>query len=382
MRFSDRYGPIERAIHYLAFSVPFVQKALGELENDLYARTQALPSPSREVFITGLPRAGTTLLLELLYRTGEFRSFTYRHMPFVLAPRLFGHVSKAGTRREIERAHGDGMQVSLDSPEAFEEVLWLTYLRDRIVAERTLEPLTIGMVSPEFESAFRATIRKLLAEREGDSGARYLSKNNANISRLGVLSQLFPDSTIIVAFREPAAHTASLMRQHARFSTAHATDKFARRYMAWIGHFEFGLNFRPINFSGWLDGRAIDREPTADFWLRYWTVAYRHALAQRTDNVIFVDFDRLLATQAPYLAAIGRVLNMRRPESLAGQARSLRAPTTTERAATLGDEALQEARAVHADLRAAAQASSVRGAAGTRYFDRTLSLRMSTRTPT
>jgi len=357
MRFSDRYGPVERAIHYLAFSAPFVQKALGELENDLYARRQATPSPGREVFITGLPRAGTTLLLELLYRTGEFCSFTYRHMPFILAPLMFGRASKASAGHEVERAHGDGMHVSLDSPEAFEEVLWLTYLRDRIVAERTLQPLTTGTISTDFEDAFRATIRKLLADRGSDSRVRYLSKNNANISRLGVLSKLFRDSTIVVAFREPAAHTASLMRQHARFSTAHASDSFARRYMAWIGHFEFGLNFRPINFDGWLDGRAIDREPTADFWLRYWIAAYRHALEHRTDNVIFVDFNRLLVEQAPYLAAIGRALGLRRPDSLVEQAQTLRAPTTVERAATPGDETLHEARAVHAELRAAAIAS-------------------------
>jgi hypothetical protein len=76
MRFSDRYGAVERAIHYLAFSVPFVQKALGELENDLYARRHLRPSPGREVFISGLPRAVTTLLLELLYRTGDFCIFT------------------------------------------------------------------------------------------------------------------------------------------------------------------------------------------------------------------------------------------------------------------------------------------------------------------
>src|SRR5262245_50399491 len=197
MRFSDRYGPIERAIHYLAFSAPFVQKALGELENDLLMRGRHQAAPDRAVFITGLPRAGTTLLLELLYRTGEFCSFTYRHMPFILAPLISGRASLAGARTapRIERAHGDGMQVSLDSPEAFEEVLWLTYLRDRIVAERTLEPLTAEMVSAEFENAFRATIRKLLAEREGERATRYLSKNNANISRLGVLSQLFPDAT-------------------------------------------------------------------------------------------------------------------------------------------------------------------------------------------
>jgi hypothetical protein len=298
-------------------------------------------------------------LLELLYRTGEFCSFTYRHMPFILAPLISGRASLAGARAglDIERAHGDGMHVSLDSPEAFEEVLWLTYLRDRIVAERTLEPLTSAMISPEFENAFRATIQKLLAERDRDTEVRYLSKNNANVSRLGVLSRLFPDCSIIVAFREPSAHTASLMSQHARFMTAHASDAFARRYMAWIGHFEFGQNFRPINFSGWLDGRTVDREPTADFWLRYWTAAYRHALDRRTDNVVFVDFDGLIAQRAPYLAAIGRTLGLRHPDSLVEQTGILRAPTTTRRSAPLGDETLQEARAVHGELRAAAIAA-------------------------
>jgi sulfotransferase family protein len=362
MRFSDRYGPIERALHYLAFSVPFVQKALAELENDLFARERGRSQTGREVFITGLPRAGTTLLLELLYRTGEFCSFTYRHMPFVLSPLIFGRASRANARSggAIERAHGDGMQVSLDSPEAFEEVLWLAYLRDRIVTDRTIEPLTIEMVSAQFEDAFRATIQKLLAERGGVLAARYLSKNNANISRLRVLSELFPNSTVIVAFREPAVHTASLMRQHLRFSAAHSTDAFARRYMAWIGHFEFGLNFRPINFSGWLDGDAVEPIPTADFWLRYWTAAYRHALEHRTRNVVFVDFDRLLAEKALYLATIGRALDLRRPEALVEQAERLRAPTTTERAASGSDETLQAALEVHAELCAAAVPSAPR----------------------
>jgi hypothetical protein len=359
MRFADRYSPVERALHYLAFSVPFVQKALGELENDLFARERARSSSGREVFITGLPRAGTTLLLELLYRTGEFCSFTYRHMPFVLAPLIFGRASRANARgKEIERAHGDGMQVSLDSPEAFEEVLWLTYLREHIVAQRTLEPLTADKVSVEFEDAFRATIQKLLADsRSGGCGARYLSKNNANISRLGVLSEMFPDSTIIVAFREPSAHIASLMRQHRRFSTAHSTDAFARRYMAWIGHFEFGLNFRPINFSGWLEGGEIDANPPADFWLRYWTAAYQYALDNRTSNVVFVDFDRLLAEQSKYLDAIGRAVEIRSPEALAEQAGRLRAPTTTDRPAAGSADTLQAARAVHAKLRAAGLAT-------------------------
>jgi hypothetical protein len=365
MRFSDRYSPLERAIHHLAFSVPFVQKALGDLENDLFSRRLSGAASGSEVFVTGLPRAGTTLLLELLYGTGEFGSFTYRHMPFILSPLIFGRVSRAGAGSGIERAHGDGMRISLDSPEAFEEVIWLAYLRDRIVAERTLEPLTSAMVSEPFENAFRATIRKLVANPEGDVRLRYLSKNNANISRLGVLSQLFPDSTIIVAFREPSAHAASLMRQHQRFSDAHAADSFARRYMAWVGHFEFGLNFRPINFSGWLNERAIDPLPTADFWLRYWTAAYEYALEHCTRNVIFVDFDRLLTEQAAYLASIGRALKVQRPELLIGQAQRLRAPTTRDAAGVeCSEETLQAARFVHARLRAAGAATLPSAAIG------------------
>jgi hypothetical protein len=359
MRFSDRYNPLERAIHYVAFCAPVVQRALAELENDLFPERGPGPASAREVFVTGLPRAGTTLLLDLLYRTGEFGTFTYRHMPFILSPLISGRLSRASARPApaIERAHGDGMQVSLDSPEAFEEVIWLAYLRDRIVAERTLEPLTTEMVPAQFENAFRETIRKLLAERASEAPIRYLSKNNANISRLGVLSELFPDSTIVVAFREPSAQAASLVRQHRRFLAAHEAEPFARRYMAWVGHFEFGMNLRPINFSGWLDDGAIDRQPSPDFWLRYWTEAYRYALEHRTPNVVFVDFDRLLAERATYLAAIGRALDLQRPDLLVEQAQSLRSPTTRPGAAPGSAEILETARSVHAELRAAASAA-------------------------
>jgi len=47
---------------------------------------------------------------------------TYRHMPFVLCPLLWHRVSR-GLRQESklsERAHGDGLLVGFDSPEAFE----------------------------------------------------------------------------------------------------------------------------------------------------------------------------------------------------------------------------------------------------------------------
>jgi hypothetical protein len=67
-----------------------------------------------------------------------------------------------------------------------------------------------------------------------------------------------------------------------------------------------------------------------------------------------VDFDRMLADKARYLAAIGRALHLRDVDSLTKQAETLREPTTTERPTADVDGTLEEARAVHAELCAAA----------------------------
>ena len=38
------------------------------------------------MFITGLPRAGTTSLLNFLFSLDEYGSLTYNNMPFILSP--------------------------------------------------------------------------------------------------------------------------------------------------------------------------------------------------------------------------------------------------------------------------------------------------------
>ena len=215
-----------------------------------------------EVFVTGLPRAGTTLMLELLHATGEFGTYTYRIMPFILAPLLWSKLSrsfrKAGTKKE--RAHGDGMDISFDSPEAFEEVVWLTHMADKIVQGKWLATMSADDITEEFRGAVRDSVRKILMLTEhvepGMGRLRYLSKKNANISRLDAIQKVFPTSSILVLFRHPLAHIGSLAKQHEQFLQVHASDAFSRQYMRWIGHYEFGENFKPINFGGWLNGVA------------------------------------------------------------------------------------------------------------------------------
>jgi hypothetical protein len=355
---SGDYNLVDRCLHYIAFGHPAIQKALCEIENDLYGGRFKSVVTRNEVFVTGLPRSGTTLVLDLLYRTGEFSTFTYRNMPFVLAPILWSKLSHSFHRQasEKERAHGDGMQMSFDSPEAFEEVIWLAWLGKKIVRPACLSPLSADACDEDFTQAIKTTIRKLLyLDRRTSTEVaetRYLSKNNANISRIGALAKLFPDAVIVVPFRQPLAHAGSLMNQHERFLREHSADRFAERYMKWLGHYEFGNNFKPINFDNWLGGRDTPYRVDADFWLAYWIKAYEYVLANKTGNLVLLDFDDLVRRGERVLSALAERLHLHDRHKLMEQADRLRSPTSEPLVADMCSAQLRRAAdEVHTQLK-------------------------------
>ncbi len=170
-----QYHLLDRLLHRIAFIHPGLQKSLADVENDLFKKQLAGVEVTRPVFVTGLPRAGTTLLLELLYDTGQFASFTYRQMPFVLNPLLWNRLT-AGSRKQgemQERAHGDGMLVSYDSPEAFEEVLWVSYQGKTVFDDSGMRPLTPADLNDPFRQAFVNLARKLVCLEGLDTGASH-----------------------------------------------------------------------------------------------------------------------------------------------------------------------------------------------------------------
>ena len=366
MQSQSDYSWLDRTLHKLAFGSPALQRILAELEDDLYRKRVAQVPAGREVFVTGLARSGTTLVLNLLYGSGEFTTFTYRHMPFLLLPILWPKMSspfqQAATERE--RAHGDQVAVSFDSPEAFEEAIWLAYMREGIEQQDRLLPVPADGYSKELARGLRSTIAKLRASsvltspNQAVDAPRYLSKNNANVSRIPALRRLFPKAVILVPFREPAAHVASLMQQHERFLAQHETDQFSRQYMRWLGHFEFGGNFKPIDFSGWLQGRQWQpAEVDQDFWLEYWINAYRYLLEHRDSSVHPVDFDGLISGGAGGLRALATAARLRAPEVLDARAETLRAPTTSPLLPEQFNQDLwQRAVDLHGELCAQAQA--------------------------
>lgn len=326
MIYENRYTRLDRLLHRLAFRAGAAQEALADAE--ALAFRQALDSVSDPdpVFITALPRAGTTMLLNLLWSTGRFASHTYQDMPFVLCPVLWSRFTRVftvdGTPRE--RAHGDGLEVSTNSPEAFEEVVWKRFWPRHYHTDR-IAPWDAGEVDAEFNAFFERHMRKVVLARRRDRplAERYLSKNNASIARLAARTGPLATGTLLVPFREPVQHAASMQLQHKRFLEIHAEDDFTRRYMSAIGHHEFGRTLRPVDFDGWL---ADAPDPgSLEFWLRYWVAAYGHILEHLGPSVTLVSYGRLTREPEDALARLASHVGVPGSELFA-QAGRLRPP--------------------------------------------------------
>lgn len=346
------YGVIERLLHRLAFNTVPVQVALADIEDRFLADRNARTAPARPVFVCALPRAGTTLLLNILAAAPEFATHSYRDMPFVMTPILWNRFSRPFRKPAVERerAHGDGVAIGYDSAEAFEEMLWLAFWQDKYRSDH-IEVWHAEDRHAAFETFFDRHMRKLIAarceDRDGPQPHRYLSKNNANIARLGLLPALYPDCRILVPIRDPLSHARSLHRQHRRFRKIHAMDGFARRYMAALGHFEFGADIKPIRFA------EISGDPEdPGFWLDYWIAAHDWIEQYLGDRVILVDYATLCARPDRTLDRLAAALGIAVSDEVRAQARLIRPP---EDRAGSGDPdrsgALREARGLYERLR-------------------------------
>jgi len=286
------YDPSSKLLHRLA-----LPSAVAEMSFDIECAVHGKDLPdatdSRHVFVTGLARAGTTVLMRSLHATGAYGSLTYRDMPFVLAPNLWQRLWQGSQKKHEEaiRAHGDGLRHGFDSPEALEEVFWRVQCGGDYIAADRLTPMEADGEVIEVYRKYVALILKATGQ------PRYLCKNNNHLLRLPSLARAFPQATILVPFRQPLAHAQSLLRQHRRFLEIHRQDPFARQYMQWLVHHEFGADHRPFCFG---QEEPPGRDPlTLDYWLEIWTRAYRHVLEHHAGRVRFFSYERFtLETEA------------------------------------------------------------------------------------
>jgi hypothetical protein len=258
---------------------------LGNMESRILSERLEEIRIEQPVYITGLARSGSTLLLELLNLHPELTAHRYRDYPMLFTPYLWNRyldLVPEPDSEPVERTHRDGIFITPESPEAFEEMLWMAFFPDLHDPKQSaiLDP---GPRSLAFEKFYRAHIRKLLLVR---GGRRYLSKGNYNITRLEYLLNLFGDARFVIPVREPVWHIASSIRQHRLFCRGEQGNPRAVAHLARAGHFEFGYDRRPINTG---DGEVSkimslwDQKEEVEGWAGYWRLIHDY-LSVRLEN--------------------------------------------------------------------------------------------------
>ncbi len=345
----EDYSFADRAVHKLAFGARVPQDMLCDMEAQLHGEAIAAQPMGAPIFVTSLPRAGTTLLLEVLSRHHALVTHSYRDMPFVLSPVMWRKLSGRFQVKQAakERAHKDGLLVSVDSPEAFEEVLWLRHFPEHY-SERGITPW--GDLPESFVTALRHHMQALIHSRGSEVGEapRYMSKNNANIARIAGLAKAFPEARFLVPLRDPLAQAKSLLRQHQMALETHSQSTFARRYVRDIGHFEFGADHKPILFEG-MEQVMAERDPlTLDYWLAYWIAAYRHLAGEKACE--FIDMESLTGSFDPQ--ALWAMLGLPADDAASSDAKALVHPIPQASEIAEGSALRDEARELFASLRA------------------------------
>ncbi|MGB1142591.1 MAG: hypothetical protein ACPG1A_16950, partial [Halioglobus sp.] len=102
------YSFIDRLLHRVALGSPRLGRLWFDMEEGRASKAGNCDI-DRPVFIAGMARSGSTILLNALYNTGAFRSLTYRDMPFILMSGTWQSMS-GGSQAQAEkkeRAHGD-----------------------------------------------------------------------------------------------------------------------------------------------------------------------------------------------------------------------------------------------------------------------------------
>ncbi|MGR3762391.1 sulfotransferase (plasmid) [Roseobacteraceae bacterium NS-SX3] len=333
------YSAADRLLHRLALGAPVLGEMLHDLERRRYLETAPPFEAGQHVFVTGLARAGTTLLMRELYATGAFGSLTYADMPLVLAPNLWQALGFAARRPQAlkERAHGDGILVNTQSPEALDEVYWRQLSGTGYIGSEGLSPHEPDAAAI---AGYRDLIR-LILRRTGKT--RYLSKNNNMLLRLAPLARAWPDAVFLVPLRDPLPHARSLLQQHQRFLQA---GRFTRSYMTWLAHHEFGATHRPYLFEGAPQGDASG----PDYWLAVWIAACRHAerAAAGQENILLVPYEDLCTNPEVWQAVLRRTGTAPQPMQEA------RAPAAERSLPRYGADLAAEAGVLYTRMRAAA----------------------------
>ncbi|MGC1380491.1 MAG: sulfotransferase [Candidatus Baltobacteraceae bacterium] len=257
---------------------------LGNLESRMLARSLAARSVDRPVYICGLPRAGTTITLQMLAEhpdvvTHKYADFLMPYMPYVWN-QVFPRIPVDAMRKPVPRIHRDRIEVTRDSAEMGEEILWehfFPYIHD----ENQYAVLERSTSNPRFERFYNEHLLKLALVR---GRTRYVSKAIMCVVRMQYLRRLFPDARFLLYIRNPIDHVASLIKQDRIWAELERDDPRQIEIIELTGHHEFGPHQVMANVGNPDVLHEIRRLFDANHWAesraRYWAYVYGFVVKQ------------------------------------------------------------------------------------------------------
>jgi len=278
----DNYNSIQKLLHDLVLGQKFMNKSLFEIEKILYLKNTNITN-NRHIFISGLPRSGTTSILNFIYETNEFASLKYTNMPFVLSPNISNLFSKKNIGRK-ERPHRDGIMYDINSPESFDEIFFNN--NNNFIKSELNNFINLVLIS--------------------QNKKRYLSKNNLNYKRINIITSLLPQSIFLIPIREPVNHAYSLLQQHINFINLQKKDRFIKRYMNYLNHNEFGLNHKSWNMP-----KKFLETNSLDYWIEQWSMFYTNIYEKYKFNnsCFFIIYEKL--SNIEYLKEVIEFLDLK-----------------------------------------------------------------------
>ncbi len=257
---------------------------LGNLESRVLAHRLADVRVDRPVYICGLPRAGTTISLQMLSEhpdvtTHKYADFLMPYTPYAWNW-LFPKIPVDAMRKPVPRIHRDRIQVTRDSAEMGEEILWerfFPYIHD----ETQVSVLDANTSNPAFERFYKEHLQKLLLSRRRP---RYASKAIMCVIRMQYLRKIFPDARFLLYVRNPIDHVASLLKQDRIWDELDRDDPRQIEIIEMTGHHEFGSRQIMANVGDPAVLREIHQlrnsGRTVRARARYWSYMYDFVLKQ------------------------------------------------------------------------------------------------------
>ena len=307
----NNYSFFSKLLHRVILNSSIIKKTAFDLDCLLNQSSKNI-SIGRLVYISGLARAGTTIILKTLYDSNKFASLTYQNMPLITAPQIWKKINytKNGKSGLTERAHGDGLLVNQESPESFEEIFWKTFSNDLLVKKKYLH--INSFLEKDVCEIYKKFVKNILSSysKNNKDKRRYLSKNN-NILRIKKTQEIFPEAKIIIPFRDPVSHAGSLFAQHKKFIELQKNDSFIIDYMNWLGHFEFGLNFKPFLVNESVIPKNFEETLQVNYWLKYWIQIHRYLIENFNEkNVIYLNHESLSKNPRDILLKLEKKLSL------------------------------------------------------------------------